>query len=126
MKFSSGSKVLIAKWRVDQDSSVDLPYTLIWSDGSPATLADFHEHKIDTHSDDYMPNGIEMRMYPDICADVRYDAAAGSWAVYGVTPTSISLDLPDPAASDHQIEAQLSTLPTVYKARIWRNAPTRS
>jgi hypothetical protein len=125
MKSSSTSRVLIAKWRRDQDPCFDLPSKVIWSDGSLATLADFLEHMTDTHTIDFTPAGVETKMYPDICADVRYDVAAGTWAVYGVTAHSISLDLPNPAASDHQIEAQLTTLPVIYRARICRDTPVR-
>lgn len=126
VKASSNRTVLIARWRKNQEPSVDPPFRLVWGDGSPATIADFHAHVTDTYTIHCTPDGAEARMYPDICVDVRYDAAAGSWAVYGVPSHPISLDLADPAASDHQIEAHLSTLPTVYRARICRDTPVRS
>jgi hypothetical protein len=73
---------LVAKWLPDQDASVDPPHTVIWSDGRPATQEDYLAHLEDTHSLFVSDKGIELHMFPEIIADVRYDRAAGTWKVH--------------------------------------------
>ena len=123
MKRSSARMVLIAKGREDQAPRLEAPFEIWWNDGAVATLADFQKHAIDTYGIDYKPDGIEMRMFPHVCAKVRFHAFAGSWVMYDVGSQPISLALPDSATSDHEIEAQLSTPRTVYRATICHDTP---
>jgi hypothetical protein len=63
---------------------------------------------------------MELHMFLDIIADVRYEDFARTWVVSGVGVTSASLDLTDPNAPDDQIKAALYSFPVVYSARIHR------
>jgi hypothetical protein len=111
---------LIAKWMIDQDASIDPPRVVRWADGSPATHIDYLTHMVDTHTCISGINGIELHMFPDVMADVRYDDFARTWVISGVGVTPAALDLTDPNAPDEQIIAELYTYPIVYRARIHR------
>jgi hypothetical protein len=115
------STALIAKWTTNQDPSIEQPSSVCWEDGSPATHDDYLRHVPDTHmlvGD--CEDGMEVRMFPGIVADVRYDHSAQTWAVGGVGVTPAALDLTDPNAPDDQIIAALYTLPIVYRSNICR------
>lgn len=63
---------------------------------------------------------MELRMYPGVVADVRYDGYQRLWFVVPEGGEPISLDLPDPGATDLDLRAALYQLQPVYKARIHR------
>jgi len=63
---------------------------------------------------------IERHIFPEVVADVRYDAAIGTWAISGQGIKPASLDVKDPNASDDQIQEELYTLQMIYRARIHR------
>lgn len=107
---------LIAEWAFDQDPSADPPNAVRWANGSPATYNDYLTHMVDTHT----WVGGELRMFPDIIADVNYNHSARVWVVSGDGITSVALDLTDPHAPDDQIIAELYTCPIVFRARIHR------
>jgi hypothetical protein len=111
---------LVAKWTWEQDSAVDPPASVKWGDGRPATLDDYVGHTGDTHVLVESTDGLECRIFPDIVADVRYDAFARTWFVTGAGVETMSLDLSDLNATDHEITAALYELPTVYRAVIHR------
>lgn len=111
---------LIVRWTSDQDPTIDAPDCVIWGDGRAAVLQDYIDHSLDTHELVDTPQGLELRMYPAIVGDVRYDAFARTWFVVLAGQDPISLDLPDPAASDSEIEAALYQLPMVYRSTIHR------
>lgn len=95
---------------------------LIWEDGSPATMADYREHLLDTHSlHEGGDGGMENHMYPEIVAEVVYDPFAGDWVVRGPDAITAALELHDPNATDDQIIGELFTFPTVYRAKIVRS-----
>jgi hypothetical protein len=113
---------LIAKWAPNQNPSVEPPNSVRWEDGTPATHDDYLQHMVDTHiivGD--CEDGTEVRMFPGIVADVRYDCSAKTWAVGGAGVTPSGLDLTDPDARDDQIMAALYTLPIVYRSNICRD-----
>jgi hypothetical protein len=112
--------VLIAGWTLTQDPSIDPPHKVCWSDGTPATHNDYLTHLVDTHRWIDGTDGMELHMFLDIIADVRYEDFARTWVVSGVGVTSASLDLTDPNAPDDQIKAALYSFPVVYSARIHR------
>jgi hypothetical protein len=120
MSKTAKNLALIAKWTIDQDAGVDPPRTVRWGDGSAATHTDSLTHLVDTHTWVSGVEGMELRMFPDIIADVRYDEFARTWVVCGSGVTSAALDLPDPNAPDDQIKAALYTFPVVYQARVHR------
>jgi hypothetical protein len=91
-----------------------------WSDGSPATVDDYLIHVLDTHICMSRSDGIELHMFPDVIADVRYDDFARTWVIGGIGVTPAALGLTDPNAPDVQIVAELYTYPIVYRARIHR------
>lgn len=112
---------LTARWSKNQDPAVDPPTRVTWNDGSVGTVEDFRRHSVDTHTVVFKNGTIEVTMFPDVYADVRYDSFAKTWIVYGPFTGPMSLELPDPETEDELIEAQLSILPVVYRARIHRN-----
>ena len=92
-----------------------------WADGTPATHNDYLKHRLDTHT--FVgdgENGMELRMFPGIVADVLYDSSALTWTVSGVDVRSSALDLTDPTAPDDRIIAALYALPVVYRSNIIR------
>jgi hypothetical protein len=125
MKNTQSVMDLIATWTPDQDMSVELPSAVRWANGTPATHSDYLEHMLATHA--FVgdgENGIELRIFPGIVADVRYDSYARTWTVSGVDVTSSALDLTDPDAPDDQIVAALYALPVVYRSvASWKLAP---
>lgn len=113
---------LIARWTCEQDESAELPSFFRWSGGRPATLDDYFKHCTDTYELESTDAGVEQRIYPDIVADVRYDAFGRSWFVTGQGIESVSLQLPDPDATDQEISASLRDLPRLYRAVIHRGS----
>ena len=97
------------------------PCWIRWGDGTAATLDDYREHQLDTHSlrfDD--PDYIVLDMYPDIVAEVMFDRYAQDWVVTGPGIATVGLELHDPNAKDEQIIAELYCFPLVYRANIIR------
>lgn len=113
-------RVLIAKWNLKQDPSIDMPIRVFWADGRPATHQDFLTHRLDTHEIVITSKGIEMRIYPNLIADVRFDYYAGTWFVVPPDEQPVSLDLPNIRATDEEITAALYQLPRVYRSVIHR------
>jgi hypothetical protein len=120
MEESQSMMALIAKWPTYEDAIHNLPSVIQWEDGSHATLADYRGHLDDTHTWISHPHGVELHMFPDIVADVRYDALTGVWGVIGAGVQPASLSLTDLNAADDAIVAELYTFPLVYRARIHR------
>jgi hypothetical protein len=114
------TRTLIAKWKPEQDGSVALPHAVYWSDGSPASAADYLLHLTDTHTFIVNEDSVALHIFPDIVADVHYDPAYRHWVVEGAGVRTTALELSGENASDESILAELATLPTVYRARIHR------
>jgi len=112
---------LIAKWKPELEAAYDEPSSVVWEDGTPATLNDYRAHELDTHrlhaSDD---GGMERHMFPEVVADVTFDTNVQDWIISGRDVNSAALRLHDPSATDGQILAEVFTFPTVYKHRIIR------
>lgn len=110
---------LIAEWGATQNAAVDMPIRVIWENGQQATLRDYIRHRRDTHELVVTTAGAEMRMYPELVADVRYDYYTGVWWVVppGEEPVALALLY---GATDEEIVADLSRLPRVYRAVIHR------
>jgi hypothetical protein len=112
---------LIAKWKPKLEPAHDEPSSVVWEDGTAATLNDYRTHELDTHSlhasDD---GGTECHMFPDIVAEVTFDRDARDWVVRGPGFATVGLELNDPHAKDEQIIAELYTFPIVYRANIIR------
>jgi hypothetical protein len=117
---------LIAHWAREKDPSTEQPTSIQWSDSSPATIHDFFRHCTDTYDFEDTADGPVQRIYPEIVADVRYDAAAGTWFVTGHGIETVSLDLANYDASDHDITASLHDLPRLYRAVIHRGSSSDS
>jgi len=114
-------KALIATWAMHDGATLEPPHLVQWEDGTPATHEDYRKYIDSTHTSIVKSPGIiERRIFPDIVADVRYDAVAGTWAIggQGVEPASLSITNPD--ADDDQIVEELYTFPIIYRARIHR------
>ena len=112
---------LIASWTPDQEPSTEMPTTLKWEDGTPATFDDFAKHELDTYTlVAGQHGGIEQHIFPDIVAEVVYDEFAKDWIVKGPGVVTAALALHDPGATDDQITTELFTFPVVYRAKIVR------
>jgi hypothetical protein len=120
MSKTANSIALIAQWTLDQDSSIDPPRTVRWADSTPATHNDYLAHLSDTHICVSSIEGVELHMFPDIIADVRYDYSARTWVIGGIGITPVALGLTDPDTPDDHIEAEIYTYPIIYRARIHR------
>jgi hypothetical protein len=55
-------RTLVARWKPERDCSVDLPDTVYWSDGSPATMEDYLTHLLDTHTFSSGTDGIKLHI----------------------------------------------------------------
>jgi hypothetical protein len=114
---------LIAMWSLGQEPGIEEPVSVVWEDGSPATLADYRAHELDTrisYSDD--DGEAQCHMFPDVIADVSFEEDVCDWVVRGQGVIPAALDLKNPRAPDADIYAALITFPTVlYKARIIRS-----
>jgi hypothetical protein len=112
---------LIARWATHEGATLEPPHLVHWEDGTPATHEDYRKHIDDTHTWTVKsPSIIERRSFPDIVANVRYDAFAGTWAISGQGVRPAALTLQSPNATDDQILDELYTFPIVYRARIHR------
>jgi hypothetical protein len=113
---------LIAKWNRGQETSIETPVSVVWENGSPATLADYRTHELDTRilcSNDGAET--ECHMFPDIVADVSFEQNVHDWVMRGPGVIPAALDVKNPNAQDCDIYAALITFPTVvYKVRIIR------
>jgi hypothetical protein len=112
---------LIATWTKDQDVGTELPSSLKWNNGTPATLDDYERHQLDTHSlhasDD---GGMESHMFPEIVAEVTFHRDVQDWVVTGPGVATVGLELHDPNAKDERIIAELYSFPLVFRANIVR------
>lgn len=113
-------KALIAKWLIPSDVTNNLPNVVEWEDGSLASVEDYQRHLGDTHIWIRNPLGLELRVFPEIVADVRYDVLAGIWGLTGAGVEPASLSLTDRNAPDDEIIAELYTFPLIYRVRIHR------
>jgi hypothetical protein len=91
-------------------------------DGTPATLDEYEKHQLDTHSLHASGDGgTDCHMFPDMVANVTFDANVQDWVMRGQDVNPAALGLLDPAATDGEILTEISTFPTVYKPRIIRS-----
>jgi hypothetical protein len=113
--------VLIASWHHDQDFSLEEPVAVRWHDGAVADMADYHEHRFDTHTF-VIPSAqtVELHMFPSIVAQVFYEERLGVWQLCGRGVSPWTLGLTDPHAKDDEIIAELFASPMVYRANIVR------
>jgi hypothetical protein len=112
---------LIAMWSHGQEPGIDEPSSVVWEDGSPASIADYRTHEIDTRiycSDD--DGEAQCHMFPDVIADVSFERDVWDWVVRGQGVITAALDVKNPKALDGDIYGALINLPTLYKARIIR------
>lgn len=112
---------LVATWRQGQGPDTEGPTSVVWENGDRATFDDYRRHELDTHF--WVENDrceMERHMFPDIVADVAFDARVRDWVVTGQDVVPGALDLKDPNAPDSEIFAALFTFPTYYRPRINR------
>lgn len=113
---------LIATWTSDQNPATEMPRSLKWDNGTPATMDDYRAHSLDTHSLHASGDGgMECHMFPDLVAEVVYDWFANDWVVKGRGVVTAALELHNPNATNEQITAELFTFPIVYRAKIVRS-----
>jgi len=105
---------LVVRFRADSDLVYDQPLEIHWNDGHPASPETYRRHRADTRALVQTPEGIELRFFPDVRADVRFDGYWQAWFVVPVGGEPLSLDLRRPNATDLDIRAALFRLPAVY------------
>ena len=113
-------RTLIARFSADQHLIYDKPDRIHWDSGRPASLETYRRHRADTHTLIQTTYGVELRMYPELVAEVRFDAFHQLWFVVPEGGEPISLDLRRPNATDLDIRAALFRFPVFYQARIHR------
>jgi len=113
-------RTLIVRFAADSDLVYDRPLEIRWHDGRLASPETYRRHRADTRALIQTPEGIELRLFPDVRADVRFDGYWQGWFVIPSGGEPISLDLRRPNATDLDIRAALFRLPVVYQARIHR------
>ena len=88
---------------------------------SPASIADFHRHELDSHLLlQELPERFVKHMFPDVEAEARFHALAGQWALYCGSHRPLMIGLTDPLAKDEEILAEVWTMPIVLRVRIVR------
>jgi hypothetical protein len=97
---------LIARWSWNNDND-QLPNSVVWSDGSPSTASDFKKHRKDTAIQLLSPHR-EMRFYPRIRAEVKFNSRLNAWTATGAGVTPIILRLKDQQATDARILRELT------------------
>jgi len=117
---------LIARWRRGQNPYLDNPVEIVWDGQGPATLDDYIEHQGCSHQylRDQKTGAVEIRLWPEIVADVRWDATVGAWVVSGPCVNPATLPYLNRHAKDDQIIGALFRFPIVYRARIFRGNET--
>ena len=111
---------LTVRFDEDQDLVYGIPDDIRWNDGRPGTREDYARHRADTRALVRTAEGVELRLYPDVTADVRFDAFSRLWFVVPEGHEPISLDLRRPDATNLDLRAALYRLPVVYAVRIYR------
>jgi hypothetical protein len=107
---------LIAVWKNTKDEYYDPPTSVYWSDGSPATLKDYDDHRLDTRKlIDDGPRGHQLYIWPDIVAEVYFCPWGKNWGMRGNGVKSCSLGLTDRDVTEDQIVAALSAFPITYR-----------
>jgi hypothetical protein len=117
------NKKLIATWLNREENDVGTPDYTVWGDGSPATIADFRIHELDSHF--WRVNEmdqLEKHLFPDIVGRVTFEHDVGDWVVRGEGVVTGGLDLPDPDVSDSEIIGALYLLPIYYRSDVIRTA----
>jgi len=113
-------RTLVARFAADSDLVYDRPLEIRWDNGGPASLETYRRHRADTRTLIQTADGMELRLYPEITGDVRFDAFHRLWFVVPVGGEPLSLDLRRPDATDLDLRAALFRMPVFYKARIHR------
>lgn len=115
-------KTLIATWFNPDPENEGPPHELRWGDGTRASMRDYLENVDSTFKFVHLsPICVEQHIFPDIVATVRFDKAAGKWAVSGDGVEPFELFSTNPSATDAEIRLQMFTAETVYRFRIVRD-----
>jgi hypothetical protein len=94
---------MTARWDRHQDISTEAPRSIIWEDGTSASLDDFRSHS--SHTSRFaigLQGKKEVHIYPDVVAEVYFDRYAKSWAIRGEGVTACALDVCDRHAIRHR------------------------
>ena len=119
MKKKHSPETLIAQWGVQQDPTSELPSSVIWGDGSAASINDYLEHLNDTFEwESGSPGGPRRITYPWLIATARYDEIAGRWVISGRGISRTVLDVSDPAAHEDEIAWELAGASIVYRFEV--------
>jgi hypothetical protein len=112
---------LIATWLPTQEPDIEAPHSIIWEDGSTASMEDYNAHCGDTSfcvATDI--GGWEWHIFPDITAEVFYCPHGRVWGLRGDGVVPTSLYITDPHATDSELQSALVSLLTWYRTKIVR------
>jgi len=74
---------LTATWLKGQNPLYDLPISIVWEDGRPATSKEFHAHHDDTQVREDTDGRQQIHIYPEIVAQVYYCPFGRVWGMHG-------------------------------------------
>lgn len=113
-------RTLTARFSSNQDLVYSNPVEIRWNDGRPASFETYEHHRADTRTLVQTGDGMEVRLFPDVVGDVRYDGYYRLWFVVPQGGEPISLDVRRPDATDLDLRAALFHLPVAFRALIRR------
>lgn len=112
---------LIAYWTLPHDEYHDAPSFVRWADGTPATMADYDRHRLDTRKlIDRGSEGQELYIWPGVVAEVYWCPWGRTWGVRGQGVEATGLNLTNEYATDGEILAQISQLEISYRYTVTR------
>lgn len=121
METTDLARTLIARFDPGQRPLQEFPRDIRWQDGTLATKDDFETHILDTYAiTGDVKKGMEIQMFPNIVAEVRFDARRAAWIMSGYAVIPTNLDLTDPNTPDDQIIARLDPRLVRYRFTIHR------
>lgn len=121
METTELAHTLIAKFDPGQRPLKEFPRSIRWEDGTLASNEDYETHLLDTYAiTGDVEKGMEIQMFPNVVADVRFDNPQGVWIMSGYAVIPMALGLVDQNSSDDQIMATLSPRLVRYRSTIHR------
>ena len=80
METADLARILIARFSPGQRPLKEFPHSIRWENGTLATKDDFEAHILDTYAiTGDVKKGMEIQMFPNIVADVRFDTRRAAW-----------------------------------------------
>jgi hypothetical protein len=116
---------LIARWKIDEGDLfenpkdlVELPDSIEWEDGTPATAEEFIVNLDCTTEWLYTYGYREARIYPGAYAILKFEDSLGQWIVGGDTLPITILDNSNPNATKAELDYEMTLLDIEYRYEI--------